>query len=165
MVTENLIHNEKEILEEIRLYLKKSLEEAKIFLGRNYDIEVSHHYGVENFYKTGAVIVNLINREYCKKLIILFPDQKHPPHYHVKKEETFRLLHGDMKVRLDNEWFNLQLGDDCLIERGRIHSFKSKEGCIFEEISTHHHTQDSFYLDPSINKSKPNERKTYIDSL
>ena len=51
---------------------------------------MSHHYGIEKYEEWGAAILNCINREYCKKLIVLLPGQNHPFHHPVKKEETFK---------------------------------------------------------------------------
>lgn len=41
---------------------KGMLYEARIHIGDRYSIEMSHHYGPENFRQTGALIVNLVNR-------------------------------------------------------------------------------------------------------
>ncbi|MDQ7073218.1 MAG: hypothetical protein Q9N32_06805 [Gammaproteobacteria bacterium] len=30
---------------------------------------ISHHYGIDNFAQTGAILIEIINREYCKKII------------------------------------------------------------------------------------------------
>ena len=42
------------------------LYEANVVLGDDFEIELSHHYGIEHFRQTGALIVNIINREYYK---------------------------------------------------------------------------------------------------
>ena len=72
--------------------VKAMLNEARIHLSTDFKVEYSHHYGVENFRKTGAVIIECINREYCKKLLVQLPVQEHPSHYHARKEETFQVL-------------------------------------------------------------------------
>ena len=74
---------------EIIKKLKEIIIESRIILGNKVDLELSHHYGIERYEEFGCAILNLINREYCKKLIILLPGQNHPVHHHVKKEETF----------------------------------------------------------------------------
>ena len=56
------------------------LEDANIAYRPKDKYEISCHYGLENFHKFGALIINKINREYCKKLIVMFPNQKHPEH-------------------------------------------------------------------------------------
>ena len=45
------------------------------------------------------------------------------------------------------------------VERGDKHSFSSKEGCIFEEISTTHYLNDSYY---ELEQQFVNPRKTKI---
>ena len=56
--------------------------------------ELSHHFGIDRFEEEGATIISVVNREYCKKLIVLLPGQDHPMHSHQKKEETFHVLYG-----------------------------------------------------------------------
>ena len=46
-------------------------------------------YDMDKFEKVGALLITIINRDYCKKLIAQLPGQSHPSHYHEKKEETF----------------------------------------------------------------------------
>jgi sialic acid synthase SpsE/quercetin dioxygenase-like cupin family protein len=142
---------------------KGMLYEAKIATGKEYKIEMSHHYGPENFRSWGALIVNLVNREYCKKLIIMLAGQRHPNHKHEKKEETFQLLRGDLEVNVNGQTRLLHEGDLQLIRRGDWHSFSTVKGAIFEEVSTTHIVGDSFYEDPKISKLDPIQRKTVLD--
>ena len=51
----------------------------------------------------GATIINCINREYCKKIIIMLPGQENPAHSHLKKEETFQVLHGVLTINIAGE--------------------------------------------------------------
>ena len=46
----------------------------------------------------------------------------------------------------------------------RLHSFWTFTGCIFEEISTTHYNDDSFYADKSINELDRSQRKTVLDN-
>lgn len=141
---------------------KGMLHEAHIAIGDKFTIEMSHHYGPEQFRSNGALIVNLVNREYCKKLIIMLPGQRHPNHRHMKKEETFQLLRGDLEVNLNGVMHNLVAGDILLVERGTWHSFSTQQGCIFEEVSTTHIIGDSYYEDPKIAALDPMQRKTVL---
>ncbi|WP_274309193.1 N-acetylneuraminate synthase family protein [Solibacillus daqui] len=141
---------------------KGMLFEAGIALGNDFEVELSHHYGMKNFRQTGAVIINIVNREYCKKLIIVLPGQKHPRHLHKVKEETFQLLYGDLDVEINGTQTLMQPGDMKTVLRGQIHSFSSKSGAIFEEISTTHVKGDSYYQDKAIAKLDLMERKTII---
>ncbi len=147
---------------EIRRYIHEyegMFREANIPL--RGDKELSHHYGIENFRTTGAFIVSVFNGEYCKKLISLLPGQAHPAHRHMKKTETFQVLSGDLGVVKEEENFYMKVGDHLTVEAGEEHSFQSVGGCIFEEISTHHYKNDSYYDDPNI--QDPMRRKTVFD--
>jgi len=144
----------------IIVQVRKLLEKAKITIANQLELEISHHYGIDNFYKTGAVIINCINREYCKKIIVLLSGQSHPVHFHKRKEETFQVLYGDMLVNLRGKEKEYRRGDIVLVKRGIKHSFGTKNGAIFEEISTTHFKNDSFYEDKKIMANK--NRKTYL---
>jgi sialic acid synthase SpsE/quercetin dioxygenase-like cupin family protein len=141
---------------------KGMLHEAHIAIGDKFTIDMSHHYGPEEFRTYGALVVNLVNREYCKKLLIMLPGQRHPNHRHMKKEETFQLLHGDLEVNLNGVLYQLTPGQLFLVERGSWHSFATRNGCIFEEVSTTHINGDSYYEDPRIAALDPMERKTVL---
>ena len=122
--------------------------------------EISHHYGIEKFRDFGITMITFVNREYCKKMIIMLPGQKHPDQYHEKKEETFIILHGKILLRLDGVNQELEKGDIITITPGQVHYFETKEGAIIEEISSTHFVNDSFYSDLKISENK--DRKTYV---
>lgn len=142
---------------------KGMLYEAGIALGNDFEVEISHHYGMQHFRQTGAIIINIINREYCKKYIIVLPGQSHPFHAHKVKEETFQVLYGDLQVEIEGQGRKtLKPGDMQTVLRGDMHAFSSDTGAIFEEVSTQHMKSDSYYKDPSIAGMDPMERKTYL---
>jgi len=140
--------------------VKKVLKDGNVNVPGMLDLEISHHYGVDRFDEHGCTIINVINREYCKKLIVLLPGQKHPEQYHEKKEETFHVLFGDVLLTLDEVEEQSKAGDVVTVERGKKHIFSSSAGAIIEEISSTHYKEDSFYTDPEIAKNK--HRKTLI---
>ncbi|MDF2842129.1 MAG: cupin protein, partial [Herbinix sp.] len=142
---------------------KGMLYEAGIALGTEFEVELSHHYGMRHFRQTGAIIISIINREYCKKLLVILPGQKHPMHMHKVKEETFQLLYGDMTVNIGGKDRYLKPGDIQTVLRGEMHSFTSTKGAIFEEVSTTHIKNDSYYEDPIIKNLDPIERKTLLN--
>lgn len=153
------------VLRQVVHEAKGLLREAGIPTGREYEVELSHHYGMENFRRHGAIIVSIVNREYCKKLIILLPGQNHPSHAHTVKEETFQLLYGEMDLVLDGEQRLMKPGDIQLVRREQKHSFSTKTGCIFEEVSTTHVKGDSAYEDERIASLDPVQRKTVIEQF
>lgn len=143
--------------------VKGMLNEAGIIIGEEFQIELSHHYGLNKFGEYGCTIVNIVNREYCKKLIIMLPGQKHPSHYHKQKEETFQVLYGDMQLVLNGVESEIKVGEIQTVMRMDWHSFSTVNGLIFEEISTTHRRCDSFYEDESIAELDPMERKTFVE--
>lgn len=143
--------------------VKALLNEARIELNSEFQIEFSHHYGVDNFREVGALIINCINREYCKKIIVVLPGQKHPIHYHKRKEETFQVLYGVLESEIDNHRKTLHPGEVALVQPGVWHRFWSDGGCVFEEVSTTHFNNDSVYNDRRINEMARDERKTVVE--
>jgi N-acetylneuraminate synthase len=143
--------------------IKAMLNEARIVLNSEFEVEYSHHYGIQRFREIGAAIINCINRDYCKKIIVQLPGQAHPPHFHKRKEETFQILHGTLEVSIEGRLRTMQPGDICLVQPGVWHNFRTDSGCIFEEISTTHFNDDSFYKDKAINRMERSDRKTVVD--
>ena len=152
-----------QVLKEAVHEVKALLNEARIALNSEFEVEYSHHYGISRFREYGAVIINCINREYCKKILVQLPGQKHPMHFHPLKEETFQVLHGDLTVNVDGHTRALAPGDVCLVMPGVWHSFWTGDGCVVEEVSTTHFNSDSVYKDAKINKLQRQERKTVVD--
>ena len=142
--------------------IKGMLYEAKIVVGSEFELELSHHYGIEHFRHYGATLISIINREYCKKLMIILPGQQHPTHYHKVKEETFQVLSGTLTLTLDGVTKDIHTGEIVTVERGVPHSFTSKDGCIFEEVSTTHVKNDSYYEDKRVAEMDLMERKTIL---
>lgn len=143
--------------------VKALLNEARITLNSEFEVEYSHHYGIPNFRKFGVVIINCINREYCKKLLVQLPGQKHPLHHHKLKEETFQVLYGEMHISIDGHERLLKAGDTCLVLPGVWHSFWTETGAVIEEVSTTHYNNDSVYKDKAIQSLQRHERKTVVD--
>ena len=173
IATKNYIIDEpiSEIKQENRITLARDvihqakglLNESGIRIGNQFSVELSHHFGMEKFKEIGATIINIINREYCKKLIIILPGQKHPDHFHKIKEEAFQLLYGDLTCNIDDANYNMVPGDIKYVLRNQVHSFSSKGGAVFEEISTTHVKGDSYYLDDKISKLDLIDRKTIVE--
>ncbi len=154
--------SEEQILSQIMLQAHGMLNEGRITVNENSGIELSHHYGLDRFREFGCLIVDCVNRNYCKKIIVMLPRQKHPYHFHKRKEETFQLLHGDLEVELDGQSHKMKIGETLLIKPNAWHKFHTLHGAIFEEISTTHYNDDSFYEDERIAKRPREARKTLI---
>ena len=142
-----------------KVKFNKILSEAGVTVTEKDDVEISCHYGLDNFYKVGALIVSKINRTYCKKIIAMIPNQSHPTHRHLQKEECFELLTGDCVLTLNGRDIQLEKGKPVLINRKVNHSFKTSGGCVIEEVSTTHIKGDSIYEDPTIQSLAVDDRK------
>lgn len=153
--------------EEVRARILSIVERVKALLSESRgvvpgeaELEISHHYGLDRFDRVGITMVTVVNRGYCKKLIVVLPGQSHPEQYHARKEETFHMLHGDLVLRLDGEDQVCRPGSVVTITPGTRHAFESRTGAVFEEISSTHAIDDSFYTDPAIGQNP--DRKTFL---
>ena len=155
----NCINTSTKVLE-IAGKVKALLDESKITIPGGADLEISHHYGIDKFDQIGLTMITVVNREYCKKLLISLPGQFHPEQYHKKKEETFHVLHGQVKIILDGVESTLTPGTVLTIKPGVRHAFSTDTGSIIEEISSTHFVNDSYYTDELIIKNV--DRKTRL---
>ncbi|WP_241911556.1 N-acetylneuraminate synthase family protein [Telmatospirillum siberiense] len=144
------------IVERVKALLRK----GNIIVPGQAELEISHHYGLERFDECGITMITVVNREYCKKLIVVLPGQRHPEQYHNLKEETFVVLHGSLELTLNGAVQTYGAGSVAVVERGVKHAFESAEGVVFEEISSTHYVNDSFYTDSRIGENK--QRKTVL---
>ncbi len=163
----DVIFDKKLILNyKIMSYLHKAkamLNYCNIKVGENFDMELSHHKGIENFEKIGCFLFNIVNRDYAKKILVMLPNQKHPSHFHKKKYETFIIIYGKLSLKDGKKKYYLKSGDKIDLKKKSYHQFHTgREGCIFEEISTTSYKSDSFYKNKSIKKITRDKRKTYI---
>lgn len=154
---------DEEFIYQIMLQVQGLLNKANVRINADAEIEISHHYGLHRFREFGAVIVTCMNRSYAKKLVIQLPRQKHPYHFHRRKEETFQLLDGDLEIVKDGYPTQMVPGDTFVVEPGTWHKFHTLDGAIVEEVSTTHYNDDSFYQDPAIAKLSRDQRKTKVD--
>lgn len=161
MIEDVIIQDASDGILEIVKDLIKLLKEGKVVVPMGSSCEISHHYGIERFRETGVAMIDCVNREYCKKILVLLPGQVHPSHYHVKKEETFVILHGSLSITINSITKVLHKGDVVTIEREAAHSFLTEEGCIFEEISSTHYIDDSYY-EKEDDFSSPRKTKVHF---
>lgn len=160
----SLTHSKRKIIFDVVNEIKGMLSEAKIKLVPKFSVELSHHYGVEKFREVGCFIITCFNREYAKKIIVQLPGQWNPEHYHKKKEETFHILSGKLKIWVEGQEFIRCAGETIDIPRGTGHEFGTETGVIFEEVSTTDYTGDSYYTDQEIAKIPRDDRKTYLEN-
>ena len=87
-------------------------------------MEISHHNGIDNFKKIGCFLFNIINKKYAKKMLVMLPYQKHPLHFHKKKEESFHVISGSLISNLNGKKKILKPGELHII---KIHGTSSRQ--------------------------------------
>jgi sialic acid synthase SpsE/mannose-6-phosphate isomerase-like protein (cupin superfamily) len=145
---------------EIVSEVKKMLKRSKVVVPGQCELEISHHYGIDRFDEFGLTMITVVNREYCKKIIVMLPGQAHPEQRHEQKDETFHILHGEITLRLDGAEQKRRSNEVIVIPRGVKHAFATRTGAVIEEVSSNHNRDDCFYTDPAINRNK--NRKTFV---
>ena len=105
-------------------------------------------------------VITVVNREYCKRIIVMLPGQAHPEQYHRQKDETYHILHGEISLTLDGRDLEQKANDVVVIPKGVRHGFSTRAGAVIEEVSSYYTQDDSFYTDQVIHDN-PN-RKTYV---
>jgi sialic acid synthase SpsE/mannose-6-phosphate isomerase-like protein (cupin superfamily) len=152
--------DDREKVRDVAQRVKQLLSKSHITIPGNVELEISHHYGIDRFDEVGLTMLTIVNRGYCKKLLVCLAGQRHPEQFHKQKEETFHVLYGDLELTLNGKASLRHPGDVINIEPGVRHAFVSQTGAIIEEISSTHFINDSFYTDESINANK--HRKTLL---
>lgn len=146
-------------IESIAFNAKNICEFASVKLTKRTDFEISHHYGLDRFEEFGMVMTTIINRDYCKKILVLFPGQTSPEHYHKIKDETFFCLYGSAEITVDGKLIVLKPGNILTIPVLKKHKIMSADGVILEELSTTSEPSDSYYTDVSITNN-PNRKSS-----
>lgn len=140
--------------------VRKLLKKSKVIVPGQIELEISHHYGMEQFEKFGSTIITVVNREYCKRVIVLIPGQTHPEQWHKQKDETYHILYGEISLTIDGVTSIKKANDVVVIPRGVHHGFSTRIGTVIEEVSSFYTQGDSFYQDAAIEANA--NRKTYV---
>ena len=159
------IANSRIKIEKIRDKIQSLLNRSLIIIPKKMKLEISYHYGLENFEKTGLCMLTLYNLDYCKKILLLLPYQSHPTQFHKIKKETFFVIFGKIEIFLDGKKNVIKQGEMITILPNQTHLFRdiSGSGSVIEELSTQSFKEDSYYLDESITKNK--NRKSFISLI
>ena len=140
--------------------VKKMLKRSRVVVPGQCELEISHHYGIDKFPTFGSTVITVVNREYCKRVIVLLPGQSHPEQWHKQKDETYHILHGEIALTLDGKEHLKKANEVVVIPRGVRHGFTTRTGTVIEEVSSSYSQEDSFYSDESIAANK--NRKTFV---
>lgn len=153
-------HDKRELVGQAIGKVKALLSASRTVVPRQVDLEISHHYGLDRFDRFGSTVLTVVNREYCKRLIVLIPGQTHPEQWHKLKDETYHILYGEMDLILDGVQQRRGANEVVIIPRGVRHGFTTNTGVIIEEISTSYSQGDSYYTDPDV--AQNGQRKTFV---
>ena len=140
--------------------VKKMLKRSKVVVPGQCELEISHHYGIDNFFESGSTVITVVNREYCKRVIVMLPGQSHPEQYHRQKDETYHILHGEILLSLNGVEQSRKANDVVVIPREVKHGFTTRTGTVIEEVSSYYTQGDSFYTDATIEANL--NRKTFV---
>lgn len=113
------------------------------------------HFGLNDFYNIGEIEFNInndIEHGYCGKFIFMFKGQTCPMHHHKKKHETFFIVKGKVKMKLNGKEFIMNQGDRLIVEQNAKHEFTALENSLILESSTPDLVDDSIFDDQRINK-------------
>jgi len=140
--------------EEKRKLLKKArdiLKKWKLVLPEKDTLVLDFRLG--DFFRYGHIeysIVNLEEENYCGKFIFMFEGQTCPAHRHRKKNETFFLLRGKVKMLYENKKRILEPGDVLIMRVGNLHSFSAMTDSLLLEVSQASVPGDNFFKDRLI---------------
>ena len=154
--------NKADIIERIITKILKSLSNSNIELPHDVEIEISHHYELEQFDKNGAVLINLVKKENNNKYIMFFKGQTHPEHLHPERDESVKILIGSVDLYLDDVKKEMTEGKNYEIHKNVWHKFVAHEDSVIEEFSNNSQKDGSLYKDEAINQKTYNERKIKV---
>lgn len=110
-------------------------------------------FGLGRFDQIGLIeywIANETEAGYCGKYLFVFDGQQCPAHSHRVKHETFFVVRGCLKVRLNGQSIVLHQGEVLPISPGCVHSFKGQGSSLLLELSMPCRVSDNRFEDPQI---------------
>jgi len=112
------------------------------------------HFGLDRFREIGEAeywIANEAELGYCGKFLIVLEAQTCPYHYHEMKHETFYVVKGRIRMRVNDEEREMAEGDVLAMPPGAGHSFTGVGGpALILEVSMPSILQDNFFADKAI---------------
>ena len=91
-----LLHKDLEIIdkrfeiEEIRNKVLDQINEAKINVNTNKKIEISHHYGLENFYRFGLCMITIVNKNIVRNYYFYLKNRSIQPNIIKRKQKPLK---------------------------------------------------------------------------
>ena len=110
-------------------------------------------FGLGDFRRTGLIecwIVNEVEAGYCGKFLHVEDGQTCPPHAHHLKVETFHVVKGRVRMRIDGHARTLEPGNTLTVPTGIVHSFTGIGPALLLEVSKPCRIEDNYFEDPRI---------------
>ena len=110
-------------------------------------------FGLGEFEKTGLIefwVANQANAGYCGKFLFVFDGQACPTHHHALKHETFFVMKGSVRMKLDGKVRQMTEGDVLAMPPGAKHSFQGTGPALLLEVSQPSIRGDNFFLDERV---------------
>jgi N-acetylneuraminate synthase len=114
---------------------------------------IPFHFGLNDFYRIGEIefwIANEVEAGYCGKFLFMFDGQTCPYHHHDVKHETFYVVKGRLRMKIDGEDREMKEGDVLAMDVGTDHSFTGLGPALLMEVSKPCIPKDSIFEDQGI---------------
>jgi len=110
-------------------------------------------FGVGEFEKTGEIefwVANFAREGYCGKFLFVFDGQTCPYHCHKIKHETFFVMKGAVRMKVNGKTRKMEEGDRLVMPPGVRHSFTGAGPALLLEVSQPSVREDNFFSDRRI---------------
>jgi D-lyxose ketol-isomerase len=112
------------------------------------------NFGINEFDKTGLIEYWVSNEEkqgYCGKYLFVFNNQSCPEHSHKHKHETFFVVKGKVRMKINGKQYIKNQGYTVVMPPNVKHSFTGYSGdALLLEVSTPCIVTDNYFTDKRI---------------
>lgn len=112
-------------------------------------------FGLGNFYEMGLIefwVANEKKEGYCGKFLFVFDGQTCPYHHHNYKHETFFVVKGKAKMKVDGKYIVKKEGGLLMMPKRVKHSFTGIGHSLLLEVSKPCIPGDSIFQEKRIGK-------------
>jgi len=95
-------------------------------------------------------VANNVEQGYCGKFLFVFDGQLCPYHHHRAKHETFFVMKGAVRMKVNGKTRQMQAGDLLAMPPGMKHSFRGVGPCLLLEASQPSVRGDNFFSNKRV---------------
>lgn len=113
-------------------------------------------FGLGDFYRIGLIefwVANETKAGYCGKFLFVFNGQTCPYHHHQLKHETFFVLKGSVRMKVNGKNRIMKEADRLVMSTGMKHSFIGIGPALLLEVSQPSVLKDNFFANRRIGKN------------